>query len=201
MARPKSTPEQREAVRNRIQKAASDLYNQDGIAAISARAVARKASVSVGTIYAHFGDLTGLMQSLWIPTVERQAQVFRAKAGEYKDPVQRLRILLMEYLRFGIETPELYRGALMFVRPAGLEKPDAEPLSTVDFADLLIETLKEGRESGQFVDGPPEVLAQMLWSGVHGCLALPVNMDRVALAPARDVSERTVELLLKAVRA
>ena len=65
MARPTLTDEQRRATRQKIRKAASELHAELGIANISARGVAERAGVSVGTLYTHFGNLTTLMQSLW----------------------------------------------------------------------------------------------------------------------------------------
>ena len=108
MARPKATPEQRAQVRRSIQAAASEIYRDGGIGAISARAVATKAGVSVGTIYSYFGDLTGLGRSLWTGRVAEQEDKFRALAAQHQDPVARLRALLDAYLAFGIEQSELY---------------------------------------------------------------------------------------------
>jgi len=42
---------------------------------------------------------------------------------------------------------------------------------------------------------------QLLWSGVHGCLALPINFDRLAFTPTGEVAKAMVEALVKAVRA
>ncbi|MEO1101174.1 MAG: TetR/AcrR family transcriptional regulator [Pseudomonadota bacterium] len=201
MARPKATPEQREEVRRGIQQAAAELYRSEGIAAISARSVARKAGVSVGTIYTHFSDLTALMQSLWTGRVERQNAKFRALAQQYADPSERLKALMTAYLSFGVDNVDLYRGVFLFVRPESHETPDAEPLQSYAFPALLIEAVHEGQSSGQFVDAPPETLVQILWSGLHGCLALPINLDRVAFMPAAEMAEGTIKALVRAIAA
>ena len=65
MPRPALTEEQRRESRRRIREAASALYATSGLGDISARAIAKEAGVSVGTIYSHFGSLAELMQSLW----------------------------------------------------------------------------------------------------------------------------------------
>ena len=200
MARPKATPEQRAQVRRSIQAAAATIYREEGIAAISARAVATKAGVSVGTIYSYFGDLTGLMQSLWTGRVMAVEEQFRAKAAEIDDPVERLTALLRAYLTFGNEEAALYRGALMFVRPTALETPDKQALSGFAFPSLLRNAIEQGQDAGQIVEGDPGTLAQLLWSGVHGVLALPVNMDRLDLAPASDLVEEGVAGLMRMVR-
>ena len=200
MARPKATPEQRAQVRRSIQSAAATLYRQEGLSAISARAVATKAGVSVGTIYTYFGDLTGLMQSLWTGRVAEQEDVFRALAAEQEIPLDRIEVLLEAYLKFGIENAVLYRNALMFVRPATLEAPEKEALSGYAFPTLIQHAIEDGQALETIIPGDPVQLTQLIWSGVHGALALPVNMDRLDLKPADEMVEATVASLLRILR-
>ncbi|MEM9180442.1 MAG: TetR/AcrR family transcriptional regulator [Pseudomonadota bacterium] len=200
MARPKATPEQRAEIRRTIQRAALELHREQGLAGVSARAVAKRAGVSVGTIYSYFGDLSGLGQSLWEGPVARQEDAFRALAGEYEIPLDRIEALLEAYLKFGIEQAQLYRNALMFVRPPTLEVPDKQALSGFAFPSLIHEAVEEGQALETIVRGDPAELTQMLWSGVHGALALPVNMDRVALKPTTEMIEQTVAGLLRIVQ-
>lgn len=200
MARPKATPEQREKVRRSIQAAAAEIHRKDGITGISARAVATKAGVSVGTIYSYFGDLTGLMQSLWTGRVSEQEDRFRALAAEHEIPLDRIEVLLEAYLQFGIEQAVLYRNALMFVRPATLDVPEKEALTNYAFPTLIRQAIEDGQALETIVPGDPAELTQLLWSGVHGALALPVNMDRLALKPGSEMVETTVAGLLRMLR-
>lgn len=200
MARPKATPEQREQVRRSIQSAASELYRAGGIGAISARAVATKAGVSVGTIYSYFGDLTGLGRSLWTGRVAEQDDKFRALAARHPDPLERLSALLEAYLAFGIEQSDLYRNVLLFVRPGNLAKPDKEALTGFAFPTLLREAIEDGQASGQVIAGDVEDLVQVMWSAAHGALALPVNMERLDLQPAEALVEVTVDAVMRMVR-
>lgn len=199
MARPKASPEQRAQVRRSIQSAATELYREQGLSAISARAVATKAGVSVGTIYSYFGDLTGLMQSLWTGRIAQVEDEFRALAGQHLDPIERIEALLRAYLDFGINQAVLYRNALMFVRPTTLETPDQQSLSEFAFPTLLRAALLEGQSSGAIVEAEVDALVQVLWSGVHGALALPVNMDRLDLRDTNQIMEPMVSGLLRAV--
>lgn len=199
MPRPHATPQHRELVRNRIRNAAADIYRKEGLAAISARSIATRAEVSIGALYAHFGDLASLMQSLWMGRVEQQNAVFRQIAAEHADPLERLSALLREYLDFGLRNIELYRNAFLFVRPEIHEKPVPEAFSSYDFPSLLTAAIRDAQSAGQVVKGSPEHLAQVLWAGVHGGLALPMNFDRVAFAPTPDVADAMVSMLLRGI--
>ncbi|MEL6725564.1 MAG: TetR/AcrR family transcriptional regulator [Pseudomonadota bacterium] len=200
MARPKASPEQRAEVRRSIQQAAVELYRAEGLGGVSARAVATKAGVSVGTIYSYFGDLKGLGQSLWEPQIARLEDELRAVAAQHDKPLDRIEALLRAYLDFGIDQAELYRNALMFVRPSTLKTPEKQSLSGFAFPALLKSALEQGQADGSIANGDPVVLAQVLWSGVHGALALPVNMDRVALQPTEKLASVMVQRLMRSVR-
>ena len=199
MARPKASPEQRAKVRESIQQAAVMLYREGGIGAVSARAVAQKAGVSVGTIYSYFGDLNGLGQSLWEPQIAKVDSEFRDLAAQYDDPLARIEALLHAYLAFGMEQATLYRNALMFVRPSAQDKPEKQSLDAFAFPSLLNVAIEQGQAAGVVIEGAPADLAQLLWSGVHGALALPVNMDRLDLSPTKDLVDSTVGALMRSV--
>ena len=201
MARPKASTEQRAEARRSIQQAAVELYRAEGLGGVSARAVAKKAGVSVGTIYSYFGDLNGLGQSLWEPQISRVEDQLRAVAAQHEAPLERIDALLHAYLAFGIEQAELYRNALMFVRPTSADQPRKQSPTEFAFPSLLKTAIEQGQADGVIASGDPAVIVQVLWSGVHGALALPVNMDRLELMPAADLVEVTVQSLMKSVQA
>lgn len=201
MARPKATPDHRAEVRRSIQRAAAALYRETGPAGVSARAVAKKAGVSVGTIYAYFGDLAGLGQSLWEGRVAKQEEAFRTIAAAHQDPLDRIEALLDAYLKFGIEQHELYRNVLLFVRPEGLEMPEQQPISTFAFPVLLQTAIEEGQATGMVRNGDAANLAQLLWSGAHGAIALPINLSRIALKPVEAMPGEVVHALMRMVTA
>lgn len=197
MARRPATEAQKKASRRQIQKAAASFYAEHGAAAVSARAVAQRAGVSVGKIYAHFGSLQGLMQSLWMEPIEAINVQLGEMAAEITDPVLRLRALLNAYVEIALARPQLFRGAFLFVRPETMPRPDREPLEGTPFASLLISTIEEGQRLGVLREGDPWKLAQIVWAGVHGCLALPVNLDRLDFIGAEEIAALMIDILLR----
>jgi AcrR family transcriptional regulator len=179
MARPPATESQKDAVRSKIRQAAVNLYREQGITNITARAIAVRAGVSVGTIYKHFGNLSELARTLWQGPVERFEQSLEEQAARQSDPLLRLQELLEGYLDFAEQNAELYRGAFLFVRPPNEAKPDKEAITTSVFAKLLIEALEQGQREGAVLAGDAVEQAQLLWAGVHGAIALPTNLDRL----------------------
>lgn len=200
MARTPATDAQRYEESSRIREAASKIYADKGIAAISARAVAKEAGVSVGKIYGYFNSLTELMQSLWQGRVQRLAEKLQQVASRQADPVDRVRSILEVYVAFAQNNPDLYRGALMFVRPDDLEAPRQDPAENLPIMDLLMGAIVEGQDTGVFRDGSAVRLAQLLWAGVHGSLALPINIDRYAFKERDHLASDMVDALMGHLR-
>jgi len=196
MARRQATEEQRAEVRAGIRRAATKVYREKGVSGVSARAIALAAGVSVGTIYAHFGDLPSLMQSLWMEPLEQINERFREIASEHLDPVRRIRALLAAYVEVARDNPDLYRNAFLFVRPNTLKYPEQRPIETIAFADLLLAAVRDGQAIGQIRAGSIERLVQMLWAGVHGCIALPINFDRLQIEETQTLAADMIDALV-----
>ncbi len=179
MPRPPATASQIDALRSNIRRAALDLYREQGLNHLTARAIAVRAGVSVGTIYKHFGNLSELARTLWQGPVEKFEQALEQKAAQYQDPLERLHALLEAYLEFARTHQDLYRGAFLFVRPPNQDQPEKAQLTSSVFARLLIDALQEGQQQGLVVAGDAQIQAQTLWAGVHGAIALPINLDRL----------------------
>jgi AcrR family transcriptional regulator len=197
MPRPALTDEQRREMRHRIRKAASDLYAENGLTEISARAIANRAEVSVGTIYSHFENLTELMQSLWRAPVKRLLDELKDVAATHPEPLDALRVTLQIYERFAREQPTLYRGAFMYVRPESHQKPRQASVEQSDITGPMLAAISLGQRQGVIREGDPSRLAELLWAGLHGAIGLPVNIDRVAFSPPEELDRNMIELLLE----
>lgn len=197
MPRPALTDEQRRKTRQKIRQAAAALYADEGLRDISARSIAEKAGVSVGTLYSYFANLTELMQSLWKEPVSRLIRSMEAQLEEIDDPAEKLRVMLRGYIGFAVEQRNVYRGAFMYVRPASHEQPIPVSLDDDRFFSLFRRVVEEAQDAGVVRDGDVNVIAQVLWSGLHGALSLPQNIDRLALDPPEVAVEPMLEALLE----
>lgn len=196
MPRKPATEEQRAAIRKKIRDAARHVYREKGISGVSARAIAVAAGVSVGTIYSYFGDLATLMQSLWAEPLESINARFREIAASHVDPLERLRALMTAYVAVGADNPELYRSAFLFVRPAHLDQPNQDDPDSVVFVALVRRALLEGQNAGIVRSGSVDELAQLIWAGLHGSIALPINFDRIRFDDHQRISSQMIDLLI-----
>lgn len=197
MPRPAITDEQRRNTRRTIRKAAAELYAEKGLGEISARAIADKAGVSVGTLYAYFDNLTELMQSLWKAPVAKLIGDLEQALDALDDPLVQLRTLLQAYADFATEYRSVYRGAFLYVRPESHEKPTPVSPEEDRFFSLFRNTVSAAQQQKLIRSGDPDVIAQVLWSGLHGSIALPLNLDRLALEPPENATRHMIDALLE----
>ncbi|GAB5486575.1 MAG: TetR/AcrR family transcriptional regulator [Parasphingorhabdus sp.] len=196
MPRPAITPEQRHETRERIRAAAGRLVRQGNLENITIRAVAKEAGVSVGTIYKYFEDISDLGRSLWQEPVEELRQKMSGIAGKIDDPVNRIRALLQVYADFAETNNRVFRGAFLYVRPESRQKPDQAALEDEPFFQFLQAAIADGQKSGIFVDGDTKMLAQLLWAALHGALALPNNIERIAFDPPQKIASAMIDSIM-----
>lgn len=199
MPRTPATEEERAEQRRRLRHAASELHREGGLEAVTVRAVAKRAGVSTGLLYSYFANLSDLMRSIWMGPIAELGRRLTEVEDTVTDPVERIERLLETYVQFSLDHEETHRGLLLWVRP---------PTSTTDRNDdpdelRLFASLRRAVEAGQAAGvvraGDPHTLAQVLWSGVHGALGLPVNIDTYDLADGPTIAAEMISTLIRSI--
>ena len=88
---------------------------------------------------------------------------------------------------------------MLWVRPPNstTDRND-DPDGLMLFASLH-RAVVAGQDSGAIVAGDARALAQLLWSGVHGALALPVNIDTYDLIDGPTAAAQMIPALIRTV--
>ncbi len=199
VGRPAATEPQRQEQRSRIRRAAAEIYQEGGTPALSVRAIARRAGVSTGLLYSYFDDLSDLLRSLWMRPVAEFGREVDGIAAAHADPIARIEALLRAYVAWAHDHPDVYRGVLLFVRPPTSRSPEPQPLDELSLHRALRTAIEQGQAQGVVSAGDPAELAQVLWSGVHGALALPVNIDGYAIAPSTELAPAMIAALVRSI--
>ncbi len=115
------------------------------------------------------------------------------------DPIERIRRLLQTYVDFTLANDETHRGLLLFVRaPDSTTDARNDPDNLALFASIR-RAVEAGQLAGLIRDGDPRMLAQLLWSGVHGALALPINIDTYDLIDGPSVATEMIATLTRSI--
>lgn len=199
MGRNALTNEQKRAARERISEAAVAVYAERGPKGTTMRAVAERLGVAPSWLYLHFHNRFDLLTSVWQNAVAQTMDEIRLVMDAESDPVVRLRLLLFGYAQFAWDNPEVFRGAFLAVMSEG-QNPEPKPKSAlIPYVEMLVATVEEGQRGGTIVALASDLLAQTLWSAIHGAVALPINLSRFQFRTSAELVDAQINLLINAV--
>ena len=171
--------------------AARKLCFSDGVDGVSARKIAREVGCSVTAIYLYYKTFDDVLHHLRMEGHLLLARYFR-EVDESLPPDARLLEMGRAYHRFGVEHPNYYQ--LMFLYRFK-EVPRREFIQQEIFTLLVVrDVIRSGIDAGMIrADLDPMVLANGVWSNVHGLTSLAVAGLLLQTAPGHH------EVLLEAV--
>ena len=159
-----------------ILAAAHGLFLERGIEETSIRNIAEVIEYSPATIYLYFKDKDEILHELHTQGFQEMGSRMR-ELMSVSDPMERLKELGRVYLEFARENTEMYD--LMFIAKAPmhfLEKMEEHNWSEGKVAfDFLLNTVEECIAAGRFAGHDPCGLSFMIWSCVHGMVALEIR--------------------------
>lgn len=193
---------EREEIRGRILDAARELFASEGVDSVTMRRIAERIEYSPTAIYFHFRDKDALLAELCDCDFRSFAEGFQVIA-RIADPVARLRAAGHAYVDFGLKNPSHYR--LMFMTPKTaqsqtLEKGNPEEDAYAFLKSIVAELGARGMLRDDFADA--DLASQVIWSGVHGVVALEIAKCKDEWVEWRPVEERTkqmIEVILRGV--
>ncbi|MBU3004640.1 TetR/AcrR family transcriptional regulator [Paraglaciecola arctica] len=208
MSRRALTTEEKQQVRETIKQAASKLAEDMSLTFedtqskkdFSVRKIAKEAGISIGTFYKYFDSVSELAKSMWSEPVEELNAKMKRDFDNCDDPALKVRLLLEHYVRFSNDYRRVFRGAFLFVRPEKFATPTRSKVQDEPFFILLCQALEDGQQSGDFRDFDISDMAKTLWAGIHGALALPVNMDTLIFDTPEGLASHMLDSLIFLVK-
>lgn len=167
-------------------KAALGIVEEQGVAGLTLRGVARQAGVSHAAPAHHFGDLRGLLAAVAaegyrnLHTAMLESLAAKPDAG----PMERLEAVGVAYAMWAVRTPGCFR--VMFHPLLADRSTDAE-LEDAAHATyrVLVGAIVACQEAGAVRAGDPTEIALTAWSTVHGLATLAVDGQLRGWEPER----------------
>ncbi len=198
---------ERGETRAMILDAARGLFAASGSEAVTMRKIAEEVGYTPMAIYSYFRDKDALLRALCdADFAALRSSVARIARGA--DPIERLRRMGRAYADFALGHPNHYR--LMFMNPPPWPPADAPPAGagrperdTYRFMRSAVEdALAAGRFRRELRD--PDLLAQTIWGGVHGVIALHLALAGdpwVDWRPVRTAVRLMIDALVRGLGA
>lgn len=177
-------------LRDEILDAATDLLLETGHAKlVSIRSVAQRVGITPPSIYLHFADKDALLDAVCAKYFERLDEAMQEVAAHQTSTIERLRAQGLAYVRFALETPELYRIATM-----GEGRPGSDVDVTLNSSAFVhmrasIEALMA---EGVYPPGDSTMAALELWTVVHGVAALLIARPYLPFGDVEEFADRVM---------
>jgi AcrR family transcriptional regulator len=151
-------------------RAAMELLEEGGEAALSLRAVARRAGVSPAAPYRHYADREALVSAVAAVGYRELAERLAAAHPSPSTPEQLARVAIA-YVQFALDRPALFR--IMFGEPC--DRDNDERVAATAAVSLYV----RGIVQRSFPGADADALATAIWALVHGlaCLHLDGKLD------------------------
>ena len=153
--------------------AAMELLEENGAAALSLRAVARRAGVSPGAPYRHYADRDALISAVAAVGYRELAGCLVA-AHPAPSTADDLAAVAVAYVQFALQRPALFR--VMFSEPC--DRDNTERVAATNAISEYVGAIV--RQS--FPGSNPEALATAVWALVHGLAFLHLDGKQIGRA-------------------
>lgn len=164
-------------LREEILSAATDLLVECGREEdLSLRAVAREVGVAAPSIYLHFKNRSELVETLKRRAYEELVASLReARDGRQGDgPAAAVRAMAHRYCEFATSNPQRYR--LMFtIEQAPMPRERLPEHPVWQLFETWIESVAAWLD-GQGGRGDERLVAELVWSSIHGLVALAMSL-------------------------
>ena len=177
--------------------AALRLIDEEGLKAVTTRALARRLGVSHAAPAHHFRDREALLAEVAADGFRVFADALEAAARTEADPGSRLLTIGRVYVRFGIGHPSHLR--VMFGRDTSTEhRPEERLVRESERAyRVLTDTVEALAATARGDSGPVDELAFVLWSLVHGMTMLWLDGPARSFPGGQAGFETVVERALR----
>lgn len=170
--RPRKRPRQAraQATVTAILDAAAHILCSEGYAALSTNHIARRAGVSVGSLYQYFPNKEAIMMGLMERFGEQQMRLFDGVFEQAADaPVpEAARIILGAILNARMHQPELQRAFLQELPDLGQHAMLQQGLDLI--AALIAQHLKRRAPTLRLLHDDPHLTAHLLVYACHGVI-------------------------------
>ncbi|WP_067136497.1 TetR/AcrR family transcriptional regulator [Microtetraspora malaysiensis] len=169
-----------------IVRAARELAEAEGWEAVTIRRLAERVEYSQPVLYSHFAGKDAIMAAVAVEGCADLAVEMRTARTSASGPEQALADVAAAYAAFAERRPAIYD--VIFNQAVDL------PFATPEAPEALHAAFDELRQVVRPIAGDDEVdlLAEVLWSGLHGIMTL----TRGGRLP-REYHERRLALLLR----
>ncbi len=190
----------KENLRQEILDAARELFVAEGYQNVSMRKIAEKIEYSPTTIYLYFKDKTDLLHQICEQTFANLSRELASIEQKSKNPLERLRNGMREYINFGLQNPSQYEIVFITPLPQSLESEFENKHGKAAF-EVLRKSVAECVAANLLQSHNIELTSQTLWAGIHGITSLLIKHKNFPFVGRELLVNNTLNTLILGIKA
>jgi AcrR family transcriptional regulator len=181
--------------RAEILHAAERIFVRDGYQGATIRKIADEVGVSSTALYMHFRDKDDILLEICAGAVGALLAQNTAIAARPGCPIERVRLMLDAYMRFGLENPNTYwltfcSAADELASDKHVVAADLREQCYERFKSTIVLIAQEGRLRSNV-----DTAAQVLWAACHGLIGLRLGRPLIEWAPDEELMTAMLDSL------
>lgn len=198
---------EKEAVREQILAAATELFASEGIRSVSMRKIADKIEYAPSTIYLYFKDKEELCSAIIVEAFGDLTKILKEIHAANYPPLEALEKGLRAYIQFGIDHPHHY--AVIFGQSWMQNFPKyvgPADQASIECFDQLRRALIRCMDAGLIQSNQIDLLSQTIWMFIHGTTDVLMNTAMMCKnsefpwAHVPTAIDKSLELIMKAIQ-
>jgi len=199
MSRPRLQVDEIDEFRRELSEAALRRFSQSGYADFTLKELASDLGCSNAKPYRYFRDKNDIFDAVRALSYERFAAALEAATAADRKPLERVRQMMHAYVRFGLEEEHAYRVMFELEQPRGHEVPPESFEKQLRAWRIWTAAIGDAVES-RALEGDPQLVAHVLWTGVHGLVALYLAGKLILGRELDDLESPVIDASLRAHR-
>ena len=186
---------QDESVACRIMTAALELFVAQGYHNVSIHDIQKRAGVSIGSIYNHYGGKEGVARALYEHLLNEMLVLIEQVEATTDDPAERCMVLIRRLL----EHTETHRDIMAFVFGTRHREflPEEPPICSSRAFERMRDLVHQAMKAGQIRDMDPWLAAAAVFGSTIRLIQL--RLDGVIDRPLSELAEDTIEVTWRGI--
>ncbi len=191
------------ALKTKILEAAEKLMAEKGFENLSMRKIAKEIDYSPTTIYRFFKDKNDLLSTIISRNhIEITKRFQKVLENEALSPFEKLKQLIKEYIKFGIEYTDTYK---LYADLCRLEIIDNGLYEIINGKQYRIfrswqEQIELLIKSGEFTDKKSIDIILLIWHTTHGFISNRITLQDFPWKSDEEEMEQIIEMIFNGIR-
>lgn len=156
--------------KERLFAAAKNIYERDGLDALTIRAVGRKAGMSAMAIYRHFPDKNALIAALTRDGFDAWEAIVRKI--DCDDPILWLKRAVASYAEFALNDPHRFDAAFLLPASPAQTFPMGIETGRFSIVKCIIAQIEKAQTQGRLSDESPMQITLMISALAQGLVSM-----------------------------